>query len=245
MDALKKRPPRSRLPKQDARQRYVEMGELAVLQKIQEDSRTLDEDALPVGPFARLDAAAVAARDGKTRGAVTNLFGSQAAFQTETMALALSAGDWIAGISYPAPTDFPSAEDWVDALFAAEAARGPRHAAEPEISYAFLWALWLSAVPYGIWSRTIAEPSMREFGQWLDKLEAAFAKAVTHFGVSFRESMTARHLACSAATLIEGAWLNQCLTGQNPADTDEPIATVLQRAGRMLWHGATMPCAGK
>lgn len=31
------------------------------------------------------EADAVAARDGKTRGAITNLFGSQAAYQTETM----------------------------------------------------------------------------------------------------------------------------------------------------------------
>ena len=37
----------------------------------------------------------VASREGKTRGAITNLFGSQASFQAATMALALYSRDWI------------------------------------------------------------------------------------------------------------------------------------------------------
>ena len=74
--------------------------------------------AIAVGPFARLDAGAVAAHDGKTRGSITNLFGSQAAFQAETMALALNAGAWIETIKYPAPRDYPDADAWVDAFFA-------------------------------------------------------------------------------------------------------------------------------
>ena len=101
---------RSTLSKSAARQRYVEIGELAVLQQIQRDSEALDQSAIAVGPFARLDANAVAAQDGKTRGAVTNVFGSQAAFQVATMELALSAGDWIAAIEYPRPPDFATAE---------------------------------------------------------------------------------------------------------------------------------------
>ena len=64
--------------------------------------------AIAVGPFARLDANAVAAREGKTRGAITNLFGSQAAFQAETMALALNAGEWVERVEFPAPADFPT-----------------------------------------------------------------------------------------------------------------------------------------
>jgi hypothetical protein len=69
--------------------------EIVALQQIQKDSKILDNQAIPVGPFARLDANAVAAQHGKTRGAITNLFGSQTAFQAETMALALSARDWV------------------------------------------------------------------------------------------------------------------------------------------------------
>ncbi len=79
-----------------------------MLEQIRKDAELLDSDAIAVGPFARLDANAVAARDGKTRGAITNLFGSQAAFQAETMALALNAGDWIEPIEFPAPADFPT-----------------------------------------------------------------------------------------------------------------------------------------
>jgi hypothetical protein len=81
---------RSTLTKAEARQRYVEIGELVALEQIREDARLLDDGASAIGPFARIDANAVAARDGKTRGAVTNLFGSQAVFQAETMALALT-----------------------------------------------------------------------------------------------------------------------------------------------------------
>ena len=53
----------------------------------------LDREQLAVGPFARLDAGRVAASDGKTRGAVNNLFGSQRALQIETMARVLDATD--------------------------------------------------------------------------------------------------------------------------------------------------------
>lgn len=230
---------RSKLSQPEARRRYVEIGELAVLQQIHKDSQALDDDAIAVGPFGRLDAAAVAAHDGKTRGAVTNLFGSQAAFQVETMRLALNAGEWIERIEYPDPTGFRSADAWIDALFAAESARGPRHGAEPEVNYAFLWALWLSAVPYGIWSERVSRPSADEFVQWVERLEQLFAKAIDHFEMSLRDGISVNRLACSAATLIEGAWLNQCLMLRHPCDAKEPIASVLTQAGRMLWNGAT------
>ena len=97
---------RSTLPKAEARQRYIEMGELMVLEQIARDAATLDQGALAVGPFARLDAEAVAARAGKTRGAINNLFGSQAAYQTETMTLVLDSSDWMERIEYPAPAKY-------------------------------------------------------------------------------------------------------------------------------------------
>ena len=75
---------RSTIPKAEARRRYIEAAELVVLDQIRKDSRLLDERAIAVGPFARLDANAVAAHEGKTRGAINNLFGSQAVFQAET-----------------------------------------------------------------------------------------------------------------------------------------------------------------
>jgi hypothetical protein len=230
---------RSTLPKQEARRRYVEIGELAALEQIRRDAEALDRRAIAIGPFARLDANAVAAADGKTRGAVTNLFGSQRSFQAETMALALSAGDWIDRIAYPEPADFPDAEAWVDAFFAGESARGPEHGGEPAINYASLWTLWLSAVPYGMWSEEVSAPSMAEHAQWLERLARELDRALRHFGVALRADTTVEDLACACASVIEGVWLNQCLTRRHPTEAGEPIATALRRSGRMIWRGAT------
>ena len=167
---------RSTLPKDEARRRYVELAELVVLEQIRDDARRLDAEALAVGPFARLDANAVAAREGKTRGAVTNVFGSQAALQAATMALALDAGE--AG-PYPAPEDHLDALAWVDALFAAEAARGPQHGADPARGYAALWAVWLAAVPYGLWSERVSAPSMDEYRATVGALGAVLGPRST------------------------------------------------------------------
>jgi hypothetical protein len=234
---------RSTLTREEARRRFVEMGELVVLEQIRADSELLDSRTMAVGPFARLDANAVAAKDGKTRGAITNLFGSQAAFQAETMALALSARDWIEQLEYPAPGDFSTAEAWLDAFLAGESARGPVQGAEPDVSYAFLWALWLSAVPYGLWSEEVSRPSIEEHVQWLERLEGVLADALGHFDLTLREGTTVGDLAAALASLIEGVWLNQCLTARHPSEASEPIATVLRRSGRLLWLGATRPGA--
>jgi hypothetical protein len=239
--AVSKQPGRSTLAKEEARQRYVELGELAVLEQIRKDCEGLDARSVAIGPFARLDANTVAAHDGKTRGAITNLFGSQAAFQAETMAMALMADDWIERIDYPPPGDFATAEEWVDALFDAESVRGPQHGAKPTVSYAFLWALWLSVLPYGIWSEKISRPSMREHAQLLGRLAEALERALDHFDVKLREGTTIDDLACAIASMVEGVWLNQCLTARHPLDPGEPIATVLRRSGLLLWRGATEP----
>ncbi|HEX9597171.1 MAG TPA: hypothetical protein VF982_09860 [Anaerolineales bacterium] len=234
---------RSTLTKAVARQRYVEIGEDVVLEQIQKDSGLLDRRAVAVGPFARLDASSVSVRDGKTRGAITNLFGSQAAFQAETMALALGAGHWIEDTTYPDPADFPTADAWVDAFFAGQSARGPQHGTKPTVNYAFLWALWLSVVPYGLWSKRISGPSLDEQGQWLKQLEGVFRQALDHFGITLREGTTLNDLVYAVASLIEGVWLNQCLTTRHPGDPSQPISFALCRSGRLLWLGATAPPA--
>ncbi|MGL4962921.1 MAG: hypothetical protein ACRC67_16940 [Inquilinus sp.] len=239
MEMAKLKRERSTLPKPDARRRYVEIGELAVLEQIQRDSIALDGSAIPIGPFARLDAGAVASQDGKTRGAITNLFGSQAAFQTETMALALSAAAWIDQFEFPEPKEFGTSEEWVDAFFLGQSVRGPQHGSKPVISYAYLWALWLSTVPYGLWSQEISRPSMAEYVQWVRRLEQIFAEAINHFALTLRDGTTLTDLACAVASMVEGVWLNQCLTARHPTDSSEPIATALCRAGRLLWCGAT------
>ncbi len=238
--ATNESPGRSTLSSRQARQRYVEIAELAVLEQIQRDAETLDRESIAVGPFVRLDSNAVAAKDGKTRGTISNLFGSQSAFQAETMALALSARDWIAHIEYPSPGDYPTADAWVDAFFAAESARGPHRGLDPRVSYAFLWSIWLSLVPYGLWSERIRQPSMEEHVQWLDRLEEVLRDALEHFGLVVRTG-TVNDLAGAIASLVEGVWLNQCLTDRHPSDPSEPISTLLRRSGRMLWLGATGP----
>ena len=75
--------------------------------------------------------------------------------------------DWIEQIQYPAPDDYPDVGAWLDAFFAAESERGPHVDADPSINYGSVWALWLSAVPYGLWSEEIRGPSMEEHTQWL------------------------------------------------------------------------------
>ena len=216
------------------------MGGLVVLEQIQKDSQLLGDKAIAVGPFARLDAEDVAARDGKTRGAITNLFGSQAAFQAETMALALDASEWVARIKFPAPADFADAEGWFDALLAGESARGPAHGTKPAVNDGVRWALWLGAQPYGIWSEVVAKPSMAEYVQTTGRLEDAIKGALDHFGLAMREGTSANDLACAVASLVEGTWLNQCLTKRHPCDRSEPVATLLRRSGLMLWRGAVV-----
>jgi len=216
------------------------MGGLVVLEQIQKDSQLLGDKPIAVGPFARLDAEDVAAHDGKTRGAITNLFGSQAAFQAETMALALDASEWVARIKFPVPADFEDANAWFDALLAGESARGPAHGAKPVVNDGFLWALWLGALPYGIWSEEVAKPSMAEYVQTVGRLEEAITIALEHFGLAMREDTSVNDLACAVASLIEGVWLNQCLTKRHPCDRSEPVSTLLRRGGLMLWRGAAV-----
>jgi hypothetical protein len=232
---------RSTLPKEEARRRYVEIGELVALERIRKDAKLLDGGVTAVGPFARIDANAVAARDGKTRGTISNLFGSQAAYQAETMALALNADQWIEQVKFPAPADFPTAEAWFDAVLAGQSARGPVHGAKPTVNDGFLWALWLSAVPYGLWSEQVSRPSMKEYVQWLRRLERILAEALDHFGLALRDGTTINDLACALASLIEGVWLNQCLTKQHPCEPSEPVAALMRRSGRLLWHGSVVP----
>ena len=109
------------------------------------------------------------------------------------------------------------------------------------MDYGFLWTLWLSAVPYGLWSEQISRPSMEEHVQWIERLEQECGRALEHFGGSLRDGTSLNDLACAIAGMIEGSWLNQCLTRDHPCDATEPIATALRRSGRLLWRGATEP----
>ena len=144
------------------------------------------------------------------------------------------------GSTYPAPADFASAEAWVDALFAGESARGPRHGAEPAVEYASLWTLWLSALPYGLWSEhDLRARAWRRTSSGSSGSSMRCRRRSTTSASRCATSTTVADLACACASLIEGAWLNQCLTLEHPLDPSEPIATALRRSGRLLWRGAT------
>ena len=237
------RPTRSRLPRDEARQRYVEIGVQVALERIRADAESLRTGSVVIGPFANLDANAVAARDGKTRGVIANLFGSQSAFQAATMALALGAQELIEEIEHPRPADYPDADAWVDAFFGEQSARGPSHGSEPRDYYTSLWTLWLSAVPYAVWSDEDAEPGLAETRDWMSGMVAVFAEALDHFDLILRPGTSLDDLAVATAGLVEGLWLTQCQTARHPIEPTEPIATALRRSGRMLWNGATRPRA--
>lgn len=112
---------------------------------------------------------------------------------------------------------------------------GPPHSALSRT----VWVLWFSAVPYGLWSEEVRRPGMEEHTQWLEKLDQILQEAMRRFGSTLRIGVTARDLACAFASLIEGVWLNQCVTASNPSDDSEPIAASLRRSGEFLWLGAT------
>ena len=148
-----------------------------------------------------------------------------------------SAATGSSGSSSRRPATSPTADAWLDAFFAGESARGPAARREPAVDYGFLWALWLSAVPYGIWSER--GPAARAWTStcsgWSGS-SASFGEALEHFGLTLREGTTLNDLACAIASLIEGVWLNQCLTDA------PPVATRRSRSRRCC--GGRAGCCG-
>jgi hypothetical protein len=96
-------------------------------------------------------------------------------------------------------------------------------------------------VPYGLWSTRVSQPSVAEYARWIESLEPVYEKALEHFRMKLRDGVTLNDLACATGSLIEGAWLNQCLGTRHPNDPSQPISAVLRRSGLLLWRGATEP----
>ena len=240
------RAPRSKLSREEARRRYIQLAEKVILKQVEEDARRLDREdddgRVAVGPFARLSAEQVARLDeGRSRGAITNVFKSQRQFQLEAMALALEDPE-VDALGPADPRGFDDAVAWVDAVATAESARGPIHEAEAVEGYAAGWVLWLGQVPYGIWSRSIAEPSMSEFRHSAERLEReAIRPALEHFGLEMRPPWTTMDLATAMRSMIEGLWLNQCLTREHPTSPGIPSVQGMRDSLRMVWQGATQP----
>jgi AcrR family transcriptional regulator len=237
---------RSALSPEEARKQYIRAAETVLLEQIQVDARRLDrqddERRVAVGPFAKLNAEQVAAAaEGKSRGAITNLFKSQRQFQLQAMALVLEDPE-VDVLVLPDPQGFDDPVIWIEALALAESDRGPLHGMDPAVGYGLNWALWLSQVPYGVWSEHIAEPSMHEFRHSVERLESGSIRpALAHFALEVRSPWTTTDLAAAMNSMVEGLWLNQCLSRQHPTRPDAPVAQATRDALVMLWLGATQP----
>lgn len=94
-----------------------------------------------------------------------------------------------------------------------------------------------------MWSEQVSGPSLDEYRARVARLEGVLAEALDRFGLELRDGTTLTDLAAGIASLVEGAWLNQCLTTRHPSDPARPTAALLQRSGRLLWQGATKPRA--
>ncbi len=237
---------RSALSPEEARKQYIRAAETVLLEQIQVDARRLDrkddERRVAVGPFAKLNAEQVAAAaEGKSRGAITNLFKSQRQFQLQAMALVLEDPE-VDVLVLPDPRTFDDPVTWIEALATAQSGRGPLHGMEPSVGYGLNWALWLSQVPYGVWSEHIAEPSMHEFRHSAERLETGSVRpALAHFALKVRSPWTTMDLAAAMNSMVEGLWLNQCLSRQHPTRPDVHVAQATRDALVMLWQGATQP----
>ena len=49
------------------------------------------------------------------------------------------------------------------------------------------------------------------------ELEEVLQEALDHFGIDLKQGTTLNDLASAVASVIEGVWLNQCLTTRHPA----------------------------
>ena len=82
-------------------------------------------------------------------------------------------------------------------------------------------------MPYGLWSEEVSAPSMEEHVLWVRRLAAAVTDALEHFELSLREDTTPSDVASALASMVEGVWLNQCLTS---ASSDRLVRADLHRA---------------
>ncbi len=239
--------PKTRLKRDEAEERYVRAGELEVFRQLQRDGRAMDEAlahdrAIAVGPFSRLRADVVIDELGKTRGAINNLWGSQQAFRAAVMGVFLNdTGLGLDEVDYPDPSTSRTLERWIERLADVEVSRGPRHDMPPENRYGLRWAAWLGLVPYGIWSKRVARASIDEYRQGAERYASeVLAPALEHFGLELRTGVTQLDLAVACCSMIEGFWLNACLTGDDPAGRKAPIGAALAASLSLLLHGATV-----
>jgi hypothetical protein len=237
---------RERLPRDEAKEAYVRSGQLEVFRQLERDASVIDTSmalgqTIAVGPFGRVNADAVVHGLGKTRGAINHLWGNQEAFRAAIMHLFLD--DTTLGlhdVKYPDPVDCSDVDVWIDLWAEVEIERGPRHEMTPETRYGMRWAAWLGLVPYGIWSNTIADASMREYRAGIDHFVTdVLGPALARFELTLVDGFAIEDLAIAASSTIEGHWLNSALTTGDPIERTGSITMALATSLRLVIRGAT------
>lgn len=246
MSETSRRRTRSRQTPEARRTDYLRIGEESVLDGVRLDAIKIDESSgtghVPPGPFGALDSDAVARRLGKTRGAINHVFGSQAAYRAATWIAVDETLDMggIEAATYPDPSSAHDLASWITKVAQVEHARGPHHTKRPD-GYARRWLLWTASLPYGLWSRYLADMSQLEFANWVREIEQRLVSpALSHFDLAVNPPWTTTDLALAHANLVEGLWMTQVLVRKHKAPwlrrTTESAAV---NALLMLWTGAT------
>jgi hypothetical protein len=236
------------LTRGEARRRYIDIAETVLIDQVSAAAKAFDAQhprpQSALGLFASIDANAVAARDGKTRGAITNLFGSQAEFQVESMAMSTEDRDYggFGERAYPCPTQFENSAEWVCQVARIESSRGPQRGRPTERGYARRWLLWLSMVPYAPWSERLSEAAREEFDGWVGKLERdVIAPALEHFSEEPVDGVSTTDLAFAFNAAVEGLWLSQCVAEVHGGRAELTTQRAAEQTLTMLWRGATKP----
>ena len=76
---------------------------------------------------------------------------------------------------------------------------------------------------------------MSEFRHSAERLEReAIRPALEHFGLEMRPPWTTMDLATAMRSMIEGLWLNQCLTREHPTSPGTPSVQGMRDSLRMI-----------
>ncbi len=165
-------PGRSTLSSRQARQRYVELAELAVLEQIQRDAETLDRESIAVGPFAaprRERGGGQGWQDPRRRSATCSGARRPSRPRRWRWPSPRATGSSTSSTRHPATTRRPTPGSTPSSR---PSRRVVRIAASiPTVVLRLPLGDLAQPVPYGLWSERIRQPSMEEHVQWLDRLE--------------------------------------------------------------------------
>jgi hypothetical protein len=98
---------------------------------------------------------------------------------------------------------------------------------------------WLGLIPYGLWSKAIAEPSLDEYRHRVQIVaDDLISLALAQFDLQLAKPHSLTDLASAFVTLVEGHWLNACLSPKDPVNQTRSLEAALATALKMLFAGA-------